>query len=166
MPNTMAEAFCEEYLMTWTEHGQDFTGWRHRDIFTRSNRMSRAGAISLFHPLEEDHLLIVTVFQDRSWIVQEEPTGGAPPMVGTREDERRIPDLIHRTLEARAGGRPGLRGRIQSLRHNVRSQLLQKNVQTAPAGTLSFLSVQHAFSPPPQGLLIPARRPKMASGRK
>ena len=35
-----------------------------------------------------------------------------------------------------------------------------------PAGTLSFLSVQHAFSPPPQGLLIPARRPKMASGRK
>ena len=35
-----------------------------------------------------------------------------------------------------------------------------------PAGTLSFISVQHAFSPPPQGLLIPARRPKMASFRK
>ena len=50
MSDTMAEAFCEEYLITWTEHGEDFTGWLHRDIFTRSNRMSRAGAISLFHP--------------------------------------------------------------------------------------------------------------------
>ena len=62
--------------------------------------MSEAGAISLFHPLDYDHLLIVTVFPDRSWIVQQEPPGGAPPMVGTREDERRILDLIHRTLEA------------------------------------------------------------------
>ena len=52
MSNTMAEAFCEEYLITWTEHGQDFTGWLHRDIFTRSNRMSQAGAISLFHQPE------------------------------------------------------------------------------------------------------------------
>ena len=49
MSDTMAEAFCEEHLITWTEHGEDFTGWRHRDIFTRSNRMSRAGAINLFH---------------------------------------------------------------------------------------------------------------------
>ena len=39
--------------------------------------------------------MIVTVFPDRSWIVQEEPTGGAPPMVGTGDDEHRIPDLIH-----------------------------------------------------------------------
>ena len=62
--------------------------------------MSEAGAISLFQPLEEDHLLIVTVFRDRSWIVQQEPMGGAPPIVGTREDEHRILDLIHRTLEA------------------------------------------------------------------
>ena len=100
MPNTMAEAFCEEHLITWTEHGQDFTDWRHGDIFTSSNRMSQAGAISLFHPLDYDHLLIVTVFPDRSWIVQHEPTGGAPPIVGTREDEHRIPELIHRTLEA------------------------------------------------------------------
>ena len=32
-------AFCEEYLMTWTEHGQDAscTGWRDGDIFTSSN---------------------------------------------------------------------------------------------------------------------------------
>ena len=147
MPNTMAEAFCEEYLITWTEHGEDFTDWRQGDIFTRSQRMLETGAISLFHPLDCDHLLIVTVFPDRSWIVQQEPPGGTPPIVGTREDEHRIPDLIHRTLE----GRPGLRGRIQSLRHNVRSQLLQKNVQTAPAGTLSFISVQHPFSPPPAG---------------
>ena len=99
MSDTMAEAFCEEYLITWTEHGEDFTGWRHRDIFTRSNRMSQAGAISLFHPLEEDRLLIVTVFQDRSWIVQHEPTDGTPPIVGTREDEHRILDLIHQALE-------------------------------------------------------------------
>ena len=100
MPNTMAEAFCEEHLITRTEHGEDFTGWLHRDISTRSNRMSRAGAINLFHPMDYDRLLIVTVFPDRSWIVQQEPPGGTPPIVGTREDEHRIPDLIHRTLEA------------------------------------------------------------------
>ena len=41
MPNTMAEAFCEEYLITWTEHGEDFTDWRDGDIFTGSQRMSR-----------------------------------------------------------------------------------------------------------------------------
>ena len=35
VPDTMAEAFCEEHLISWTEHGQDFTGWLHRDIFTR-----------------------------------------------------------------------------------------------------------------------------------
>ena len=35
-----------------------------------------------------------------------------------------------------------------------------------PAGTLSFLSVQHPFSPPPQGFLIPVRRPKIASDQK
>ena len=99
MSNTMAEAFCEEYLITWTEHGQGFTGWLHRDIFTRSNRMSRAGAISLFHPLDYDRLLIVTVFQDRSWIVQHEPTDGSPPIVGTREDEHRILELIHQALD-------------------------------------------------------------------
>ena len=101
MSNTMAEHFCEEHLITWTEHGQDFTDWPGGDIFTGSQRMSEAGAISLFQPLEEDHLLIVTVFRDRSWIVQQEPMGGAPPIVGTREDEHRILDLIHRTLEAR-----------------------------------------------------------------
>ena len=99
MPDTMAEAFCEEYLTTWTQHGEAFTHWQHRDIFTRSNRMSQAGAISLFHQREGDRLLIVTVFQDRSWIVQNEPTDGTPPIVGTREDEHRILDLIHQALE-------------------------------------------------------------------
>ena len=99
MSDTMAEAFCEEYLITWTKHGEDFTGWLHKDIFTRSNRMSRAGAISLFHPLVDNSLMIVTVFPDRSWIVQHEPSDGAPPIVGTREDEHRILDLIHQTLE-------------------------------------------------------------------
>ena len=101
MPNTMAEAFCKEHLMTWTEHGEDFTDWRDANIFTSSQRTLEAGAISLFHPMEEDHLLAVTVFQDRSWIVQLEPMDGAPPLVGTREDEHRILDLIHQTLEAR-----------------------------------------------------------------
>ena len=99
MSDTMAEAFCEEYLITWTEHGEDFTGWRHRDIFTRSNRMSQTGAISLFHQLEDDRLLIVTVFHDRSWIVQQEPMGGTPPLVGTREDEHRILNFIHQALD-------------------------------------------------------------------
>ena len=72
MPNTMAEAFCEEYLITRTEHGQDFTGWRdgdiftswrHGDIFTSSRRMNEAGALSLFHQMEDDRLLIVSVFR-------------------------------------------------------------------------------------------------------
>ena len=98
MSDTMAEAFCKERLITWTEHGQDFTRWQHRDIFTRSNRMSEAGAINLFHPLDYDGMLIVTVFQDRSWIVQHEPTDGSPPIVGTREDEHRILELIHQAL--------------------------------------------------------------------
>ena len=84
MPDTMAEAFCEEYLITWTEHGEDFTGWQHRDIFTRSNRMSQAGAISLFHQLEGDRLLIVTVFQDRSWIVQIRTHGRHPAHRGNQ----------------------------------------------------------------------------------
>ena len=61
--------------------------------------MSRAGAINLFHPLDYDRLMIVTVFPDRSWIVQYEPTDGAPPIVGTREDEHRILDLIHHALD-------------------------------------------------------------------
>ena len=161
----MAEPFCEEHLITWTEHGEDFTDWRDGDIFTGSQRMSEAGAISLFQPLEEDHLLIVTVFRDRSWIVQQEPMGGAPPIVGTREDEHRILDLIHRTLEAGLAVLAYGDG-SKVLRHYVRPQLLQQNVQTAPARALSFISVQHPFSPPPQGFLIPVRRPKMASDQK
>ena len=84
MSDTMAEAFCEEYLITWTEHGEDFTGWLHRDIFTRSNRMSRAGAISLFHQLDYDRLMIVTVFPDRSWIVQSRTHGRRPAHRGNQ----------------------------------------------------------------------------------
>ena len=96
MPNTMAEAFCEEHLMTWTEHGEDFTDWRDGDTHANLDRMRQAGAVTLFEPMEkEDCFMIVTVFQDRSWIVQQEPPGGAPPMVGTGKDEHRIPDLIH-----------------------------------------------------------------------
>ena len=103
MEDTMAEAFCEEYLITWTEHGEELTGWLHKDISTRSNRMSQAGAINLFHPMDYDRLLIVTVFPDRSWIVHHEPTDGAQPTLGTREDEHRILDLIHQALEDLAG---------------------------------------------------------------
>ena len=96
IPNTMAEAFCEEHLMTWTEHGEDFTDWRDGDTHANLDRMRQAGAVTLFEPMEkEDCFMIVTVFRDRSWIVQQEPPGRAPPMVGTGEDEHRIPDLIH-----------------------------------------------------------------------
>ena len=107
MSDTMAEAFCEEHLMTWTEHGEDFTDWRDGDTHANLDRMRQAGALTLFEPMEkQDCFMIVTVFPDRSWIVQEEPTGGAPPMVGTGDDQHRIPDLIHildfihQTLEA------------------------------------------------------------------
>lgn len=108
MSNTMAEAFCEEHLITWTEHGQDFTDWRDGDIFTGSQRMSEAGTLSLFHMLEDDHLLIVTVFRDRSWIVQQEPTDGVQPIVGTREDEPPHPG----PHPPDAGGRAGRLGRL------------------------------------------------------
>ena len=165
MSNTMAEPFCEEHLITWTEHGQDFTDWRDGDIFTGSHRMSQAGAISLFHPLEEDHLLIVTVFRDRSWISPTRTHGRHPAHRGNQGGRTPHPGPHPPDAGGRAG-RPGLRGRIQSFRHYVRSQLLQQKVQTAPARALSFLSVQHPFSPPPQGFLIPVRRPKMASDQK
>ena len=46
MSNTMAEAFCEEHLMTWTEHGEDFTDWRDGDTFTNLHRMTQAGAVT------------------------------------------------------------------------------------------------------------------------
>ena len=45
MPNTMAEAFCEEYLITRTEHGQDFTAGG-TEIFTggmETSSPARAG---------------------------------------------------------------------------------------------------------------------------
>ena len=165
MPNTMAEACCEEYLITWTEHGEDFTDWRDGDIFTRSNRMSRAGAISLFHPLQEDHLLIVTVFQDRSWIVQQEPPGGAPPIVGTREDEHRIPDLIHRTLEA--GLAVLVYGDGSKVSDTTFGPNCSKRMSKDPGWSPLFPQRPTCFFHlPPQGLLIPARRPKMASVRK
>ena len=165
MSNTMAEAFCEEHLITWTEHGEDFTGWRHRDIFTRSNRMSQAGAISLFHPLEDDRLMIVTVFRDRSWIVQQEPMGGTPPIVGTREDEHRILDLIHRTLEA------GLDVLVYGDGSKVSDTTFAPNCSNRrskrPRLEPSLSSASNMlFHLPPQGLLIPVRRPKMASDRK
>ena len=97
----MAEAFCEEHLMTWMEHGEDFTDWRDGDTFTNLHRMTQAGAVTLLQPMEKNgYFMIVTVFRDRSWIIQQEPTGGTPPLVGTGEDEHRILDFIHRTLEA------------------------------------------------------------------
>lgn len=96
----MAEAFCEEYLLTWTEHGRNFTDWQDEVIFADADRINSEGAVSLFYPREEDHLLIVTVFHDRSWIVQQEPQDEEPPALGSGEDGHRILDLIHWTLEA------------------------------------------------------------------
>ena len=157
----MAEAFCEEHLITRTEHGEDFTDWRDGDIFTSSQQMSEAGAISLFHPLQEDHLLVVTVFRDRSWIVQQEPTDGVPPLVGTREDERRIPDLIHRTLEA------GLDVLVYGDGSKVSDTTFAPNCSSRmskrPRLEPSLSSASNMlFHLPRRGLLIPARGPKMA----
>ena len=96
MPNTMVEAFCGEHLRTWTEHGEDFTDWRDGDTQANLDRMRQAGALTLFEPMETDGcFMIVTVFQDQSWIVQQEPPGGAPPIVGAADDEHRFPDLIN-----------------------------------------------------------------------
>ena len=93
--------------MTWTEHGEDFTDWRDGDTQANLDRMRQAGALTLFEPMENDGcFMIVTVFQDRSWIVQQEPPGGAPPIVGAADDEHRIPDVIsalednHRELKS------------------------------------------------------------------
>ena len=106
IPNTMAEAFCQEHLITWTEHGEDFTDWRDGNTQANLDRMRQAGALTLFEPTETDGcFMIVTVFLDQSWIIQQEPPGGAPPMVGAADDEHRFPDHInapednHREME-------------------------------------------------------------------
>ena len=106
MPNTMAEAFCEEYLITWTEHGEDFTDWRDGDTQDNLERMGQAGALTLFERTEnEGCFMILTVFLDQSWIIQQKPPSGAPPIVGAADDEQRFPDIInapednHRELE-------------------------------------------------------------------
>ena len=46
MSNTMAEPFCEEHLITWTEHGQDFTDWqRKREKITNATGLvTKSGA--------------------------------------------------------------------------------------------------------------------------
>ena len=44
--------------------------------------------------------MIVTVFRDRSWIIQQEPTGGDAAPGRNRRGRTPHPGLIHRTLEA------------------------------------------------------------------
>ena len=96
IPNTMAEAFCGEHLMTWTEHGEDFTDWRDGDTQANLERMGQNGALTLFEPTETDGcFMILTVFLDQSWIIQQEPPNGAPPMLGAADDEQRFPDFIN-----------------------------------------------------------------------
>ena len=53
----------------------------------------------LFYIREEEPLLVVTMFHDRSWIVQQGPVNREPPVLGTREDGHHIVDLIHQTLD-------------------------------------------------------------------
>ncbi len=96
---TMAEAFCRQHLTAWTEYGHDFAEWRDAGIFADPARMSQAGALSLLCPPEEDPTLIVTMFRDRSWIVQPEPAEPEQIELGTAGDEQRILDLIHQALE-------------------------------------------------------------------
>ena len=43
------------------------------------------GAVTLFQAMQKNGcFMTVTVFRDRSWMIQEEPTGGAPFLIGTR----------------------------------------------------------------------------------
>ena len=64
MSDTMAEAFCEEHLMTWMEHGEDFTDWRDGDTFTNLHRMTQAGAVTLFQPMEKLDSFVKTRFEE------------------------------------------------------------------------------------------------------
>ena len=113
MPGTMAEAFCKERLITWTEPGQDFTGWQDGDIYINLHGITQAGGITLFQASAvtlhqamqwNGYYMTVTMFRDRSWMIHEEPTGGAPILVGTGEDEHRILDFIHQMREAAETG--------------------------------------------------------------
>ena len=113
MSDTMAEAFCEEYLITWTKHGETHTGWEDGDIYTNMRGITQAGGVTLFQaraitPFQamqkNGYYMTVTVFRDRSWMVHEEPTSGEMVMVGTREDEHRILDLIHDELNTSLEG--------------------------------------------------------------
>ena len=108
MSDTMAEAFCKEHLITWMENGEEHTSWRDGDIHTNMHEITQAGritlfqgrAITLFQGMQKNgYYMTVTVFRDRSWMIHEEPASGQPIMIGTGEDEHRILNFIHQTLE-------------------------------------------------------------------
>ena len=108
MSNTMAEAFCKEHLITWMENGEEHTSWEDGDIHTTMRGITQAGgitlfqgrAITLFQGMQKNgYYMTVTVFRDRSWMIHEEPASGQPIMIGTGEDEHRILNFIHQTLE-------------------------------------------------------------------
>ena len=128
MPNTMAEAFCKEHLITWMENGEQHTGWKRTgsehtgwedgDIYTNMRGITQANgvtlfqarAITLFQAIQKNgYYMTITVFRDRSWMVHEEPATEDPPtgepiMVGTRENEHHILDLIHDELNSSLDG--------------------------------------------------------------
>ena len=121
MSDTMAEAFCEEYLITWmeTRRGRTPAGRMGTSTPTcagsprpAASRCSRQRAITPFQAMQKNgYYMTVTVFRDRSWMVHEEPTSGEMVMVGTREDEHRILDSHPRRAEHLAGRPgPGVRG--------------------------------------------------------
>ena len=128
MPNTMAEAFCKKHLITrmengekhtsWKRTGREHTGWEDGDIYANMRGITQtdgvtlfqARAITLFQAIQKNgYYMTITVFRDRSWMVHEEPATEDPPtgepiMVGTRENEHHILDLIHDELNSSLEG--------------------------------------------------------------
>ena len=162
MSNTMAEPFCEEHLIGTRRRLHRLARRRHlhRLAPDEPGRRHQPVPAARGGPPADRHRVPGPVVDRPTRTHGRRPAhrgnqGGRTPHPGPHPPDAGGP-----------AGRPGLRGRIQSFRHYVRSQLLQQKVQTAPARALSFLSVQHPFSPPPQGFLIPVRRPKMASDQK
>ena len=112
-PDTMAEAFCNEHLTAGTKHGEKNTGWEDKDIYTDMRgitqtsgvTMFQARAITLFHAVRKNgYHMTITMFRDRSWMVHESPTSGEMVMVGTKENEHQILDLIHEELNTSLEG--------------------------------------------------------------
>ena len=82
--------------------------------------------------------MILTVFLDQSWIIQQEPPSGAPPIIGAADDEQRFPDIINAPegQPPRAGERPGTPAATpgRSLLRRAPDDLDGTRARTSPAG--------------------------------